>query len=250
MEQNKQINDNFTVLLYIYEQTEFFNRNLDISAIIKGTELDQVVVEKALKILSDQKFINKKFDDIETRELGKYYGKKHKLALCYVVSDEMFKFTECIYKAKQKHIEKLKREKINNNAAFNQKISDDFAVLLYIYEQTEIKNQTVYFSKIVKDTQIEKIKVSRAIDKLYDHMMIDAEWKKYKKENWAYCYSVSDEIMGFAKGLYNVTKRSCDEKNNKNSEIKNFAKMIENSNKDKQDELKEIKLDKKENEFK
>ncbi len=95
-----------------------------------------------------------------------------------------------------------------------QRLSDDFEVLLYIYEQTEINNTNIYFKKIVEQTGMKQNVVSKSIDRLYDKMMIDAAWARKEDGCWAYCFRVSDSFMGFTKGLYNATQElSKDEKN-------------------------------------
>ena len=122
-------------------------------------------------------------------------------------------------------------------------LSNEFEVLVYIYEQTEIEKRNICFSQIVEETELEKQVVSRTIDRLYDHMMIDAEWKKIESGEWRYCFSVSEEMRGFTHGLYNVTQRlSSDEI------IKNVEKDIV-SKKEKK-EVKRKVITKKENEFK
>ena len=82
-------------------------------------------------------------------------------------------------------------------------LSNDFHVLVYIYEQTEIYKNNVYFKKIIEETGMEQNVVSKSIDRLYDKMMIDADWARREDGCWAYCYTVSDSFMGFTKGLYN-----------------------------------------------
>lgn len=131
----------------------------------------------------------------------------------------------------------------------SKQISNDFAILLYIYEQTEIQKEIVNFSKIVKETQFDQKIASKSVDRLYDNLMIDASWQKIENGYWAYCFSVSDEFKGFAKALYNVTEHYCEKKTHK-TESKNIVEMIEKRNIEKHNDAKEIKSSKKENEFK
>jgi hypothetical protein len=95
-------------------------------------------------------------------------------------------------------------------------LSDDFHVLVYIYEQTEIYKNNVYFKKIIEETGMKQNVVSKSIDRLYDKMMIDASWARREDGCWAYCFTVSDSFMGFTKGLYNATEALVEQEESKN----------------------------------
>lgn len=136
-------------------------------------------------------------------------------------------------------------------------LSNDFVVLFYIYEQTEIYKRNICFSQIIKEIDLKQKTVNKSIDRLYDCLMIDAEWKKVEDGNWAYCFSVSENFKGFTKGLYNAVEKANSDEKSKSEEIKNIMMKVEGNKKEKAlkkdvelKENKETETSKKENEFK
>ena len=87
-------------------------------------------------------------------------------------------------------------------------VDKQFNILLYIYEETVVHEEDVYFTKIYENTGYKKLDVSSSLDNLYDQGMIDAKWQEMKDGSNAYCYYVDDDFMGFTKGLYNATRKA------------------------------------------
>ena len=108
-------------------------------------------------------------------------------------------------------------------------INKEFDILLYIYKETVIDEEDVYFTKICENSAYKKIEVSSYLDHLYDQGMIDAEWKEMKDGCSAYCYSVDDGFMGFTKGLYNATKKAKRKECIKKSQKEKVLKLFEES---------------------
>lgn len=105
-------------------------------------------------------------------------------------------------------------------------ISTEFNVLLQIYEDNINKIPST-FTRLKNVTGLPQRELSRIMDRLYDHRMIDSHWQKIKhqqvlqmyfKENnlvknepptqmWVTCFIVDDCMLPWVKGLYNCTEK-------------------------------------------
>ena len=88
----------------------------------------------------------------------------------------------------------------------------DFYLLAKIYEITKIKNELLYYSKLLNEFANDKQKLNQTIDKMFDLNMIKGKWGKFG-DKWCYSINISDSILPFAKECY---LRVCS--NNKDNE--------------------------------
>lgn len=113
------------------------------------------------------------------------------------------------------------------NSTQKNSISNDFAVLLKIYEITEIEHDLVYFTKLVEKTGYDRLAVSRNVDKLFDLGMIYGDWNYvYAESVWERTFHVEPDALPFVKSLFNCSLK------NKNTEKKETK--IENQNSENQ----------------
>ena len=85
-------------------------------------------------------------------------------------------------------------------------LSTVYKVLVKIYEDTEILNEPVYFTKLVEEMNIPKIELGDIVLYLYDKIMIDTTTVELKNGFKARCYTISENFLPFVKGLYNTMK--------------------------------------------
>ena len=78
----------------------------------------------------------------------------------------------------------------------------DFDVLAQIYEDTIINNEISHYRKLVQETGINKLIVSKNLDILSDLCMINSDFKQDKDKKYRICYTISDEAMFIAKARY------------------------------------------------
>jgi len=86
-------------------------------------------------------------------------------------------------------------------------LSIDFKVVLEIYKYTEIYKEQIYFSKLLKKTNLSRSELSKSIDKLYDKIMIDTQIETLKDGEKVVCFMISKNFLPFVKGLYNVIEQ-------------------------------------------
>jgi len=86
-------------------------------------------------------------------------------------------------------------------------LSNDFLVCTKIYEFNKIKEEDIWFSKLVKSMKggPSQSTISKSIDRLFDRGMIDGDWKKVDGR-WTRTFKITGEFEGFVKGLYDVTE--------------------------------------------
>lgn len=85
-----------------------------------------------------------------------------------------------------------------------QVFSNDFLVCLKILE-FNLENEKIWFSKLVKEMNgtLAQSTISKSLDKLSDIGMIEGEWE-HADGCWMRTLKVTDESLGFVRGLYNV----------------------------------------------
>ena len=86
-------------------------------------------------------------------------------------------------------------------------VDNEFALLLYIYEETELKNQMVNFTKIknnflATDSLVALRKASHWLDEMTDQGMLTGSWQK-DNASYSYCYFIDKDFLGFTEVLYN-----------------------------------------------
>lgn len=82
-------------------------------------------------------------------------------------------------------------------------LGKDLEVALQIYDTSNVNNEPVYFSKLVRilDGRISRNRISQALDRLFDDGIVTAEFKKVNTK-WARVYNVSGEAEGFIESIY------------------------------------------------
>ena len=135
------------------------------------------------------------------------YIENNRKARCYFISDGGMGMIKGIYDTiEHQGKEKIKKsdDKKNNE---EEQLSNDFKVLLYIYEQTEIEKRNVYYSRIVEETKMGKRIVSKAIFKMLDISLIYGHVAQIEDGYQAYCFFVDPDFLSYVHGLYNVKRR-------------------------------------------
>lgn len=91
-----------------------------------------------------------------------------------------------------------------------QVFSNDFLVCLKIFEFNQ-KDEKIWFSKLIKEMNgmLAQSTISKSLDKLSDMGMIEGEWE-HADGCWMRTLKVTNESIGFVKGLYNVCKEMDD----------------------------------------
>ena len=85
-------------------------------------------------------------------------------------------------------------------------LSRDIIVATQIYEDTKIKKQPAYTSKIADEVKLTKKEVESSIIKLwYDYHVLDSSFKSVDGYQ-VLCFELKDDFAGFIRGIYNVTK--------------------------------------------
>ena len=82
-------------------------------------------------------------------------------------------------------------------------LGKDLEVALQIFGSTKIRNDEIYFSKLVTilDGRVSRNRISQALDRLFDLGILTAEFKKVNKK-WARVYNISGEAEGFIETIY------------------------------------------------
>ncbi|MGN0099015.1 MAG: hypothetical protein ACI38Y_06800, partial [Candidatus Methanomethylophilaceae archaeon] len=90
-------------------------------------------------------------------------------------------------------------------------LSNDFLVCLKIYEFNSIRNEDIWFSKLVKEMRGNPTQstISKCIDRLFDRGIINADWKMVDG-HWTRTLQVAAECEGFVESLYRITEE-CDD---------------------------------------
>lgn len=93
----------------------------------------------------------------------------------------------------------------------NMRLSDDFLVCVAIHEH-HIKNEKVWFGKLAEemDGVLNRVAVSRALDRLSDRGMIEGRWDEIDRGRWAFTFNIDEDFEGFVESLYDVSsERHC-----------------------------------------
>ena len=119
----------------------------------------------------------------------------------------------------------------------DQILSTDFCVLVQIYEDTEVKKEPAYFTKLLKETNLSSMQVNKSLDRLYDKIMIDMQIVKTEDGKQTMGFTISENFLPFTEGLYNATENfinekqaSLDAKKNKDIKKPSIEENFENEN--------------------
>ena len=82
-------------------------------------------------------------------------------------------------------------------------LGKDLEVALQIYDTSNVNNEPVYFSKLVRilDGRISRNRISQALDRLFDDGIVTAQFQKFNTKR-ARVYNVSGEAEGFIESIY------------------------------------------------
>lgn len=84
-------------------------------------------------------------------------------------------------------------------------ISQEEEVGLRIYKYNR-DNQPIYFAKLTSELNISRATIKKAIDKLLDLGMLDAEWTQDEKgAGWVRSLKITGEYTKFFEKLYEYT---------------------------------------------
>lgn len=78
-------------------------------------------------------------------------------------------------------------------------LSSDFKVAIYI-NNCNLRNEPVWFSKIVQETDLPRQKISVALDRLFDLCILDGEWERVNG-NWTRTFRVTAPMNHYFEAL-------------------------------------------------
>jgi len=86
-------------------------------------------------------------------------------------------------------------------------ISTDFKVLSRLYEFIYVRKEQVWFTKLVESFggELSRVDVSKAQDKMDDLCIMDGKWQKTPDGRWTRCLFIEDEVVDFAKTIFEST---------------------------------------------
>ena len=92
-------------------------------------------------------------------------------------------------------------------------LPNDFAVFVEIYKKTELEHELIYFKKLVQTMNLDKMVISRNVDKLFDLGVIYGDWTYVEKEKtWQRTFHIEPDALKLAKDIY--AKQNPSTKNN------------------------------------
>ena len=91
-------------------------------------------------------------------------------------------------------------------------LSTDFCALIQIYEDTEIKKEPTYFTKLLKETGLPSMQLHKSLDRLYDKIMIDMQIVKTEDGKQTMGFTISENFLPFTEGLYKATEEVINER--------------------------------------
>ena len=105
-------------------------------------------------------------------------------------------------------------------------LSTDFCALIQIYEDTEIKKEPTYFTKLLKETGLPSMQLHKSLDRLYDKIMIDMQVVKIEGGDQVIGFTISEDFLPFTEGLYKATEEVINEQQ-VSPDTKKYEKAVE-----------------------
>ncbi len=105
-------------------------------------------------------------------------------------------------------------------------LSDDFKVLMTIYEQTIIHGEKINFSELYKLVKLKPDNINKSLEQLISRDIIYMRYAYLNPDKRSMCYFVADRFVPFSKGIYDVLEKKGNQQEKEQQKSDNKSKLL------------------------